>query len=81
MVLMKGIKRFSNSGGSYFVFPVEKECETGGTSGRQCGGIGLVFFKLQQAGGTHGITSCKAAAEAMVRLNVSVGQVEGPWSC
>lgn len=51
---MKGIKRFSNSGGSYFVFPVEKE--TGGTSGRQCGGIGLVFFKLQQAGGTHGIT-------------------------
>lgn len=76
---MKGMKRFSNSGSSYFVFPVEKE--TGGTSGRQCGGIGLVFFKLQQAGGTHGITSCKAAAEAMVRLNVSVGQVEGPWSC
>lgn len=23
----------------------------------------------------------KAAAEAMVHLNVSVGQVEGPWSC
>lgn len=52
-----------------------------GLLGDNAGALALWFFKLQQAGGTHGITSCKAAAEAMVRLNVSVGQVEGPWSC